>query len=400
MKKLFCMLILFKPLLSWATMAQPVPIPEDQSLSPQIELAAVGIGTLNYGRTAEHDGQGTISFSDSSLLVGASQRLYDEAIGSFTLGGVTTDAADAASNDSSGLFIHQAFVNYQSAQWEFLAGRTDNPSAHTVDFPTLRGDDLITLLNPLNPFSNGESAEEHRYSNVVSATLNQNLSYFENIHAQHLINSVDTNSGTGINSAGITFQYLAPPGLEVFDRVPSWGFSYDYVHIDSNGTSGISQISAGGVINLNKSVTDLIDLHIQDILSVGSNISTFQTLPDTFQADSNSVAASLRYLNSPFGKGGYQLALTAAYKNYLKVTGANSWGTALSAIKRLGQGFDLAIQYQGQWRSTELAAIQSKGIDYEQSVDVGLVFSFDTIFNQHISPRRSLLNQQHQYIPN
>ena len=400
MKKLFCLLILLKPLMSWATMAQPVPIPEDQSLSPQIELAAVGVGTVNYGRTAERDGQGSISFSDSSLLVGASQRLYDEAIGSFTFGGVTTDAANSANNTSTNFFIHQAFVDYQSASWEFLAGRTDNPSAHLVDFPTIRGDDLITLLNPLNPLSNGENTEEHRYSNVVSATLNQNLSYFENIHVQHLINSVDGTSNTGINSAGITFQYLAPPGLEVFDRVPSWGLSYDYININSDGTSGISQIGAGGVINLNESVTDLIDLRLLDILSLGSNLATFQNISDTFQADSNSTALSLRYLNSPFGKGGYQIALTAAYKNYFKVTEANSWGAALSAVKRLGQGFDLAIQYQGQWRNTQLAAVQSRGIDYEQSVDVGFIFNFDTIFNQHISPRRNLLNQQHQYIPN
>lgn len=208
--------------LAWATLAQPVPVPEDQNLSPQIEIAAVGLGTLNYSRTGESDGKGTVSFSDSSLLLGASQRLYDDAIGSFTFGGVTTDVANKGTDNGSNFFIHQSFVDYQSSTLEILAGRTDNPSAHLVDFPTLRGDDLITLLNPLDPLSNGENLEEHRYSNVVSATLNQNLSYFENIHVQHLINSADVNGDTGINSAGFTFQYLAPPGLEVFERVPSW----------------------------------------------------------------------------------------------------------------------------------------------------------------------------------
>lgn len=386
--------------LAWATLAQPVPVPEDQNLSPQIEIAAVGLGTLNYSRTGESDGKGTVSFSDSSLLLGASQRLYDDAIGSFTFGGVTTDVANKGTDNGSNFFIHQSFVDYQSSTLEILAGRTDNPSAHLVDFPTLRGDDLITLLNPLDPLSNGENLEEHRYSNVVSATLNQNLSYFENIHVQHLINSADVNGDTGINSAGFTFQYLAPPGLEVFERVPSWGFGYEYIHLNIPSSSGLSQIYVGGTMNINKSVTDLVDLRFQDILSVGSRLEDMQTIPDSYQADSNAVALSLRYLNNPFGMAGYQLALTAAYKDYFKVSDAKSWGVALSAVKRLGQGFDLMAQYQGQWRGTKLAAVQSHGLDYEQSFDLGFVFSFDTVFNQHISPRRSLLNQQHQYIPN
>jgi hypothetical protein len=386
--------------LAWATLAQPVPIPEDQNLAPQIEIAAFGIGTLNYGRSGESDGKGNISFSDSSLLLGASQRLYDDAIGSFTFGGVTTDVANKGTKEGSGFFLHQVLVDFQSSSFEVLVGRTDNPSAHLVDFPTIRGDDLVTLLNPLNPFSNGENLEEHRYSNVVSATLNQNLSYFENVHVQHLINSADVNGDTGINSAGFTFQYLAPPGLENFERLPSWGFGYESIHLNTPSSSGISQVYAGGTMNINKSVTNLVDLRFQDILSTGSRLEDMQTLSDSYQADSNSVALSLRYLNNPFGMAGYQLALTAAYKDYFKVSEAKSWGVALSAVKRLGQGFDVMAQYQGQWRGAKLAAVQSHGLNYEQNVDVGFVFSFDTVFNQHISPRRSLLNQQHQYIPN
>jgi hypothetical protein len=119
---------------------------------------------------------------------------------------------------------------------------------------------------------------------------------------------------------------------------------------------------------------------------------------DSYQADSNSAALAIRYLNSPFGSPGYQVGLTVGYKNYLKVSDANSLGVALTGVKRLGQGFDAVAQYQGQWRQAALSTSQSNGVGAEQIFEIGFVFGFDTSLNQHISPRRSLLNQQHHYI--
>jgi hypothetical protein len=156
----------------------------------------------------------------------------------------------------------------------------------------------------------------------------------------------------------------------------------------------------GSILNLNESVTSRWDIRVQNLLSVGSNLRAFSNVTDSYQADSNSFAASLRYLSSPFGKAGYQLALTAGYKNYLKLSSANSWGLALTGVKRLGQGFDAIAQYQSQWRSAALATAQSSGLDYEQTFEIGLSFNFDATLNPHLAPRRSLLNQQHQYVPN
>jgi hypothetical protein len=388
------------PLIAAATLAQPVPIPEDQSFSPQVELAGSGIGTLGLVRTTDRQSEAGINFTDSALLVGASQRLYDDAVGSFVFGNLATDAANSGTNKTSSYFTHQSFVNYQSQRLEVLMGRTDNQIAHIVDFPTLRGDDLVTLTNPTDPFSNGVNTEEHRYANVASVTLNQNFSYFENFHVQHLISSSNIGSDNGINSAGITFQYLSSPGLENFSTLPSYGLGYEYVKLDTNSGSGLNQIYGGATITINKSVTNLVDLRFQDILSLGSNLGNFQNITDTFQADSNAVAFAIRYLNKPFGGSGYQLSLTGAYKNYLKVSQANSFGFALTTIKTLGQGFDLVSQFQGQTRSSNLSAFQTPGVNFENTIEIGLAFNFDALFNKHINPRRSLLNQQHQYVPN
>lgn len=384
---------------AWAIQAQPVPVPEDQSTAPQIDIAAVGIATATGGRTGSNDkAESGINFSDSAIQIGAAERLFNGGIGSFGIGGMTTEQSNRGTGNF--LFLHQAFVDYQTEKFEALLGRTDNPTAHLIDFPTLRGDDLITLTNPLNPFSNGQNIEEHRYSNVASVTFNQGLRYFENIHAQHLINSAGFGTQSGINSFGATFEYKAEVGKELFQTIPYWGVGYEQITLSNSSPSGLHQGFAGMIVNLNESVTDRWDLRFQDILSLGSDLRGFSGVTDTYQSNSNAVAASIRYLHSPFGIPGYHLALTLGQKSYFRVSDAASIGGALTFAKRLGQGFDVVFEYQGQWRDHALAAAQSSGTAFEQVGEAGLTFNFDAVFNRHLSPRRSILNQQHQYIPN
>jgi hypothetical protein len=385
---------------SFAIQAQPVPVMGDQSLTPQLEIAGSGIGTLGINDIGGPSSANTgINFSDSALLVGAAQRLSDgESIGSTGLGWLTLD--DTNKGLSTQLFLNQAFLDYQSERLEFLIGRTDNPTAHIIDHPTLRGDDMITLLNPLNPFSNGKNVEEHRYSNVASMTFNQGLKYFESFHVQHLINSSGIGSDTGINSFGTEFQYMGPPGMDAFSRVPSFAFGYEHFTLASDATSGLHQVYIGGTLNLNTSVTNRFDLSVQDIVGLGSTLKGFRNITDSFQANSNDIAASLRYLVTPFGQPGYQLSLSGAFKNYFDISESNSYGGIFAAVKRLGQGFDLVAQYQTQWRASQLAAVQSNSQKFEQTAEIGFIFNFDTTINQHLAPRRSLLNMEHQYVPN
>lgn len=383
-----------------AIQAQPVPIPEDVAAAPQININGVGIGTFGYGNAIEGSNsnyRGGVDFSDSAMLVGAAQRLYEGGgIGSMGFGLLAPDTANSGTTGSS-LLIHQGFLDYQTESTEWLVGRTDNLASHLVDFPTIREEDLILFTNPLNPFSNGASLEDHRYANVASFTLNQGLYYFENIHAQHLFNSQNPSSNpVAINSYGVTFQYLAAPGMEALTRFPSYGAGFER---QINGTAtGINQFYAGGVVNINESMTDRVDFRLLDIVNLGTDTSQFQNIPDTYQASYNSASASIRYLHTPFGKPGYQLALTGGYKNYFNVNQSDSFGLALTGVRRLGMGFDAVVQYETQWRGAQLAS-QYQGQTFENVAEVGLVFNFDATFNEHISPRRTLLNTKHQYIP-
>ena len=385
--------------------AQQVPIPEQPSVAPQIEITGTGIGTLDLGRSRNalpDGGQASgsqINISDSALTVGAAQRLYKGGIGSLNVGGLALDQTNVGRGTQ--LFLHQAYVDYQAQALEAYLGRTDNPTAQIVTFPTLRGDDLITFTNLLDPFSSGENVEEHRYSNVGAVTFNQKLSTFENIHVQHLIDSssVSTPSSTGLNSYGASIQHLGLPGLEAVEKVISYGGGYEHRSVARADGGRSDAVYAGGVLNLKPSLVNRVDLRVLDNLTFGNDLRAFRSTTDTFRANSNAVTAAVRYLHSPFGKPAYQVSLTAGYKSYDKIGSTDSVGVALTGVKRLGDGFDAVAQYVYQHRGDTLANAYG-GAHEENSVQVGFIFNFDTLFNRSVGPRRSLLNLQHQYIPN
>ena len=387
--------------------AQQVPIPEQPSTAPQIEILGTGVATLDLGRSRNSTPDGgkasgsQINISDSSLVVGAAQRLYKGGIGSLTVGGLALDQTNTGRGTQ--LFLHQAFADYQAQSLEAYIGRTDQPTAQIVTFPTLRGDDLVTFTNLLDPFSSGENVNEHRYSNVAAVTLNQKLTTFENFHVQHLIESADTSrgpsTGTGLNSYGVSIQHLGLPGLEAVEKYVSYGAGYEHRSIGRTDGGSSEALYAGGVFNLKPSLVNLIDLRVLDNYTFGNDLRSFRGTPDTFRANANAITAAVRYLHSPFGKPAYQVSLTAGYKSYSRVSQADSIGLALTGVKRLGDGFDVVAQYLYQHRGDALANAYG-GAREENAVQLGFVFNFDTLFNRSVGPRRSLLNMQHQYIPN
>jgi hypothetical protein len=387
--------------------AQQTPIPEAPSLAPQLDIAGSGVASLDFGlpRHVAIGGLGRtsgsqVNLSDSSLLLGASERLYRKAIGSFTLGGLALDAANSGRQGAAQVFLHQAFLDYQGLRTEAYVGRTDSPTGQIVQFPTLRGDDLITFTSILDPFSNGDNVEEHRYANVAAVSLNQNLTRFENFHAQHLIDSASGSAdSTGLNSYGASYQYLNTPLLTAIQRVVSYGGGYEHRSVARFDGGKSDVLYAGGVVNLVPSTTNRVDLRVLANSTFGNSLRTLHSPVDSFRADSYTVTGAVRYLHSPFGTPGSQLALTAGYRGYNKVPNAGSFGLALTGVKRLGAGFDAVGQLQYQRRNAGLAPAYG-GAREDRAIQVGFVFNFDATVNPQVGPRRSLLNLQHTYIPN
>ena len=185
---------------------------------------------------------------------------------------------------------------------------------------------------------------------------------------------------------------------QFLEQIPGAVFTYRRAFFWWAGSIRAEFIFAGLSYNIAPDPLDRVDLRVQDYYAFGNDTRAFGTVTDTFRADGNTVAVSLRYLHSPFGVPGYQVSLTAGYKTYDKVRDGSTFGLALTGVKRLGSGFDLVMQYQYQNRQAAYAAAYS-GVKDEHSVQVGFVFNFNNTFNKHLGPRRSLLNLQHQYVP-
>lgn len=387
--------------------AQQTPIPEQPGLAPQLDIAGSGVASLDLG-LRRHGVNGTIgrtsgsqiNLSDSSLLVGASERLYRGAIGSFTLGGLALDAANSGRPTGAQVFLHQAFLDYQALRTEAYIGRTDTPTGQIVQFPTLRGDDLITFTAVLDPFSNGDNVEEHRYANVAAVSLNQNLTRFENFHVEHLIDSASASPDVaGLNAYGASYQYLNLPSLTAIQRIVSYGGGYEHRSVARLDGGKSDVVYAGGVVNLVPSTTNRVDLRVLANSTFGNSLRSLGSVTDSFRADSYTVTGAVRYLHSPYGTPGSQLALTAGYRGYNKVRDAGSFGLALTGVKRLGAGFDAVGQLQYGRRNAGLAGAYG-GAREDRAIQVGFVFNFDATINPQVGPRRSLLNLRHAYIPN
>jgi hypothetical protein len=383
--------------------AQQTPIPEQPSVAPQIELDGTGIGTLQYSTpritlfNGTRSSSSRINLSDSALLLGVSERLAAKGgIGSFVVGVTSTESNRAPSGTDA--FLHQLYVNYQTNRLEGTIGRTDT-GTRLIDFPTIRGDDLNEFVNVLDPFSDGNNVQEHRYTNQATVMLHPSLRSSVNFHAQNLITSTSSTVGQGgINSYGIAYQYQELTALENLKKVPLWGGGFERRSL-GNGEGGASNVVYGGIVyNIAPDPVDRIDLRVQDYYAFGNDTRAFNTVTDTFRADGNTIAVSLRYLHSPFGVPGYQVSLTAGYKTYDKVRASNTFGLALTGVKRLGSGFDLVLQYQYQNRQSAYASAYS-GVKDEHSIQIGFTFNFNNTFNKHLGPRRSLLNLRHQYLP-
>ncbi|MBI1756448.1 MAG: hypothetical protein HYR64_04995 [Fimbriimonas ginsengisoli] len=376
---------------------------KDVGIQTQIEIAGSGLSTLDIGRGGLFGGRGLgsrsqINFADSSLSLGAAQRLYRGGIGSFTFGGLTIDESNVGHGKQ--FFMHQAFADFQELRYEAYLGRTNSPAAQIVAFPTIREDDLVDFTSVLDPFSDGANAEEHRYSNVAALVINRGLRQFLNVHAQHQIDSAGVGEGdTGLNSFGLSYQYEGNPALKTIERVPSFGAGFEHRAVKQSAGGASDVIYAGGILNLQPGLVNKLDLRFLGQATFGNDTAALSSLNDTYRADQQAIALSLRKLYSPFGHPASQWALTAGAKRYSKISDANSCGVALSYAKSLGQGFDFISQVGYEHRS-EVMANAFEGRRDSAVFQIGLAFNFGSTFNQSVGPRRSPTNLLHQYIPN
>ncbi|HFB61684.1 MAG TPA: hypothetical protein ENJ69_01750, partial [Bacteroidetes bacterium] len=107
-------------------------------VSPEIQLGARGVMSFNTDITGGQKATSVNDFSDTGLLLGFRQKLYNRFRGQLVIGLQFPDA----DSDLGQVFFHQTFLQVEDQKNVLKMGRSRVRSS-LIEFPTLRDDDAL-----------------------------------------------------------------------------------------------------------------------------------------------------------------------------------------------------------------------------------------------------------------
>ena len=193
---------------------------------------------------------------------------------------------------------------------------------------------------------------------------------------------------------GIGYTYEQPEDLIYVNQIRHAGIWIDRQKVENAGKKDwMSSVIAGIEFNLNEDPTKNWSLGLQTIVNDGiDGVTGLASVAERARAASQAFVASVRYTGRPHLLTRSQYALTVAYKDYGDFDKASHWSVAPSAMYRIGQGIDLL----GQVKYTSYDDGLGGGED--TSIQLGITFSLEAMFNDNIGERDSILNLEHGYI--
>jgi len=369
-------------------------------VTPEILLGARGIASMNLDYTPG-GGEETVSdFSDTSLLVGFRQKLYNKYRGSLVIGFQFPDEG----SQLEPILFHQVFLRVEDRTNIFKTGRTRVKSA-MIEFPTLRDDDAIDFTDILNPFSSGEDAEDNQYGNIMEATRIFGQRYLLSAYGEHLRNKTEAVSKDfGFNALGLSFQYRVPESQrwnrEVLDQI---GISLNTALTSRPGYSNeldkaLKSITFSTILNIRPDPVHFWDLRHQSIFNLGfSEVKGLKDYADLARARSISTFTSLRYLYRKLERPALQAALSYGYKAFPGLTNKSSQHQVIAnGFYRIGENFDAGLQVRYRKNTGDLKTLAG---EYEAAIQFALIYSIEQLWNSQFDDRESLLNLEHGYIP-
>jgi len=359
----------------------------DREVMPRITLGGRIITTLDaVDLDTDPDAEDEINLSDSSLLMRFDKRLFVDGIGGAVIG---------LTENESNVTFNQLHAFYWNQNYRVLIGRTRLRNS-IVEPPLMRDDDLLTYTHVGNGSSNEEF--DQIYANQVS------FDWIVDQKIQRVGMWIGTrrngeealfaNAPDGFDSMGAGYTYEQPEDLIYVKQLRHAGVWLDRQKVETAGKEEwMASVVAGIEFNLNEDPTQNWSMGIQAIVNNGiDNVASLATVAEQARAASQSLVASIRYTGRPHLLTRKQCALTLAYKDYGDFDKASQWSVAPSIMYRIGQGIDLL----GQVKYTSYDDGLGGGED--TSVQLGIVFSLDAMFNDNIGERASILNLEHGYI--
>ena len=372
-------------------------------VNPEIQLGARGVVSFNTDILVHQTTTAVNDFSDTGLLTGFRQKLYNTFRGQLVIGFQFPDAE----SDLGQLFFHQTFIQLEDQSNIIKLGRSRVRSA-MIEFPTLRDDDALEFTDVLNPFSSGENTEDHQYGNVLEYARIFNQRVWIRLHGEHFtrtpIPPETAEKDFSLNAIGFSIQYRVPQ-TQLWNRpiLQQIGIGFNNFLTDRPGYTrrwdrALKNVTASMVLNLKPDPIHFIDLRAQAIYNEG--FSEIKQVIDFFtmtRARALAAFGSLRYLMRKLERPALQAALSAGYKIFPDlVQKSDQFQIVGNIFYRLGENFDAVAQLQFRQFNGDLRTLYGES---ETRIQFGFVYSIDQSWNNQFDDRESLLNLEHGYIP-
>lgn len=365
-------------------------------ITPEFEVGAKGVfsGNLNFN---SDESSAVSDFSDTQLLMGLRQKLYNNWRAQFVLG---LQFPDANSNLGE-VFYNNIFIRLEDKANVIKVGRT-LAQTNLNEFPTLRDDDAQQFVYALNPFSDGVNTERDQYANVLEYTHIFKQRLFVSLHGENFYNSLEPDDFK-LNSMGLSLVYKVPESQRwnrnVLQQV---GLSYNNYFTDRVGYSNdfdasVKNLLFSTILNLKPDPINFMDFKFQAIQNFGwDEITQLNDYFDYTRTQSTSLFGSFRYLKQKLERPHYQLSAGVGYKS---LSNLNTYSDQLMFITngfyRIGQNFDIGVQYRYTENRGFTENLFGKN---EHRLQLSVVYSFRKIFNKQFGDREDLLNLEHNYI--
>jgi len=372
-------------------------------VSPEVQLGARGVMSFNTDIASGRTTSAVNDFSDTDVLLGFREKLYNRMRGQLVIGFQFPDA----DSDLGQVFYNQTFIRIDDRTNTLKIGRSRVRST-LIEFPTLRDDDALLLTYTLNPFSSGENSEEQQFGNVIELSHIFRQRYRLEFHAEHFRKEPLTPGGVetdfGVNGLGLTLAYRVP-STQRWNRpiLQNLSISFNNYLTDRPGYTSeydqaLKNILLGSVINLRPDPVHFWDWRTQMIYNVGfAEVRSISDFSDMARAESFATFMSIRYLYRRFERPTVQVALSGGYKIFPKAPAATSLYQVIGNVfYRLGERFDVGMQIQYKNYSGDLRRIYGTS---ETRLQVSFIYSIDQSWNNQFDDRESLLNLEHGYIP-
>lgn len=372
-------------------------------LAPEIQLGARGVMSFNVDRAANETASAVNDFSDTAVLLGFRQKLYNRFRGQLVLGLQFPDA----DSDLGQVFYHQVFVKLENRSNILKMGRSRVRSA-LIEFPTLRDDDAIQFTDVLNPFSSGENTEDNQYGNVIEAAHVFGQRTWLRVHGEHFTETpvppATAEVDFSLNAIGLSLQYRVP-ATQIWNRpvLQQIGIGLNNFLTDRPGYSSefdqaLKNITLSTIVNLKRDPVHFWDLRQQTIINIGfSEIDRIVDFGTLSRAKAFALFTSLRYLYRKLERPTVQMSISFGYKNYPELRNSvHQLQFVANTFYRMGENFDLGVQYQFQQNTGDMRALFGKN---EHRFQFSLVFAIDQRWNNQFDDRDSLLNLEHGYLP-